>query len=444
MVRGTTGREEPMEPTEGAQTPVAAREEGPGRGVGRRSVAKSAALTAALLLAGRGVAQARPARRPDAKPAAGGDLTVRLPAPTGPHRIGSTTLHLVDRSRRDPWQPEIPVRELMVTILYPARAAGDAPPAPQMTRDAAARFPLIDAVMHPELPGTGVNWAATLTHARTGAPAQTVRRPVLLYTPGGGDPRTLGTGLAEELAGHGCVVVTIDHPGDASEVDFPEAATGRDTVRETVFRGDPRRDPRQFRTAVDTRVADVRYVLDQLELTAAGRNPDASGRPLPAGLGRALDLRRIGVYGHSAGGTTAAQALYEDHRLRAAVNLEGYLDHPPERPGSEGELFPVARYGVDRPMLMLQTDGFPHRAELERSWAAVLAHSHGRTRRGQFGATAHGVFTDYAAFAPQLQAAGLMTAEERIKLVGASGPDRSIPLVRRAVRSFFARQLSAP
>ncbi|MFJ6749241.1 hypothetical protein ACIQNI_13770 [Streptomyces sp. NPDC091266] len=73
---------------------------------------------------------------------------------------------------------------------------------------------------------------------------------MLLYTPGGGDPRTLGTGLAEELAGHGCVVVTIDHPGDASEVDFPEAATGRDTVRETVFRGDPRRDPRQFRTAV--------------------------------------------------------------------------------------------------------------------------------------------------------------------------------------------------
>jgi hypothetical protein len=27
----------------------------------------------------------------------------QLPAPTGPHRVGTLTVHLVDRSRPDPW-----------------------------------------------------------------------------------------------------------------------------------------------------------------------------------------------------------------------------------------------------------------------------------------------------------------------------------------------------
>ncbi|MEW9519854.1 alpha/beta fold hydrolase [Streptomyces tubercidicus] len=286
-----------------------------------------------------------------------------------------------------------------------------------------------------------MNWASTWTHAYTGAPAQDVRQPVLLYSPGGGDPRTLGTGIAEELAGHGYVVVTLDHPGDGSEVEFPHARAGRKKVRETVFRGDPRTDPKIFRTMIDTRIADIRFMLDQLAALAAGRNPDAEGRPLPEHLGRALDLRRVGIYGHSAGGTTAAEAMYEDQRIHAAINLEGFLDHPPASSGQEGKLFPIAQYGTDRPLLLLGTDGFVHRNELERSWSAMLAHPHGCTSSRRLDHAAHGVFTDYTAIAPQLQAAGLMSAADRIKLVGANDPAVSVPPVRHHVLSFFARYL---
>ncbi|WP_309505474.1 hypothetical protein [Streptomyces albus] len=124
--------------------------------------------------------------------------------------------------------------------------------------------------------------------------------------------------------------------------------------------------------------------------------------------------------------------------------LEGYLNHPPQGPGQEGELYPVARFGVDRPLLLLGTDGFIGQAaakrELESSWAAML--SHGRTRRRQIDRAAHWVFTDYASLAPQLQAAGLMTAEARRALVGAVEPAVSVPRVRHHVRSFFARHLA--
>nr|WSX47758.1 alpha/beta fold hydrolase [Streptomyces sp. NBC_00974] len=173
------------------------------------------------------------------------------------------------------------------------------------------------------------------------------RRPVLLYSPGGGDARTMGSSLATDLASYGWTVITVDHPGDASEVEFPNERPGRDRIRTTVLR--PDMDAATFRTMIATRVADLRFVLDT------------------------LGLDRVGVYGHSAGGTAAAQALHEDRRIAAAVNLEGYLDQ------MDGELLPVARQGTDRPLLLAGTDGFRD-ARLDRSWAALLAHSGPVTR----------------------------------------------------------------
>ncbi|MFE5629705.1 alpha/beta hydrolase family protein [Streptomyces sp. NPDC056463] len=393
----------------------------------RRTVTRAGLLAAALALApGTARASARTsasasasASAASADPAASA-LVLRLPAPTGPYRIGATTLPLVDPSRNDPWDPAIGVREVMATVLHPARTVRGCPRAPQMTAGEAELFTFLAHAVH-GLPASGVDWAATRTHSHAGAPVLPGRWPVLLYTPGGGEARSMGTSLAEELASHGWVVVTVDHPGDAGQVEFPVPRPGRDRVRRTVFLGPPTAG--QFRTMIDTRVADLRFVLDRLET-------------LEGPLGRALDLGRVGIYGHSAGGTAAAQALYDDRRLAAAVNLEGYLDQV------DGTLLPVARYGVDRPLLLLGTDGFRD-ARLDRSWGAVLARSGGRVRRRQLDDAAHGVFTDYAALVPQLQAAGLVTAADRVRLVGAIGAREAVRAVRHEVRGFFARRVPA-
>src|SRR5581483_11056784 len=60
-------------------------------------------------------------------------VRLTLPAPTGPHPLGTISLHLVDRSRVDPWQDSRPARELMIQLWYPAHAAHDHPPAPWMS-----------------------------------------------------------------------------------------------------------------------------------------------------------------------------------------------------------------------------------------------------------------------------------------------------------------------
>ncbi|MFI1938434.1 alpha/beta hydrolase [Streptomyces purpureus] len=366
----------------------------------RRTLIKSAVASGVLL--GTGTAHARPSR----------DLVLRLPAPTGPYPVGATTLHLTDHTRPDPWKPELPSRELMLTVFHPARTAHGHPPAPHMSPGAAALVPHIDAVhLHPELPTSGVNWAATTTHTHLGAPALPGRHPVLLYTPGGGDPRAFGTGLAEDLASHGYVVVSVDHPGETTEVEFPD---GR--IVTTELAGNPKEDTALFHRMIDARLADVAFVLDQLPSLLDGLGIRSSGL--------------IGIYGHSAGGTTAAQTLHDDPRVRAAVNLEGYLDDP------SGALFPIARDRVTRPLLLAGTDGFRD-ARFDRSWSAAR----GRVRIRRLNGADHWVFTDYAAFAPQLQAAGLMTPAERAGFVGPIAPSRSIPWVRTVVRSFFRTAL---
>ncbi|MGW1345215.1 alpha/beta hydrolase [Kribbella sp. NPDC002412] len=340
--------------------------------------------------------------------ARGGDLTLRLPAPTGGFLVGTTSMALVDRDRADPWNGA-GVRELMTTVFYPAADVRGCRRAPQLTPAAAAVFKGLDAgLLHPELPTSGVDWGATMTHAYVGARPLPARRPVLLYSPGGADPRTIGTSVAEDLASHGYVVVTIDHPGEASEVEFPD---GR--LRTIEVPPEVQTDPVLSRTMMSTRFADVEFVLGQL-----------------SSLGVPVDLRRVGIYGHSAGGATAAVSL-DDPRIRAAVNLEGYLD------SLDGELYPIAVHGTDKPLLLAGTDGFRD-DRFDRTWAALLAHG-GPVRRVELGDANHWVFTDYAALTPQLQAAGLVTPSARARLIGSTSC--GISAVRKLVQGFFDRAL---
>ncbi|MGW8359196.1 alpha/beta hydrolase family protein [Streptomyces wedmorensis] len=358
----------------------------------RRTVAKGALLTAAATLFA-----AAPAR------AAAGPAALRLPAPTGPHPVGVRTFALTDTSRDDPWEPGTGVREVMISVLYPARTVRGRSRAPQLTAAEAKEFAGLAPMVRPGLPAAGVDWGAVLTHGHVDAPPLPGRRPVLLYSPGGGDCRTLGSTLAEDLASHGRVVVLVDHPGDASQVELPSG------MRWTVLRGEP--DPQTFRTMIDTRVADLRFVLDRLG-------------DLP--LAPVMDPGRIGVYGHSAGGTAAVHALASDDRIAAGVNLEGHLD-----------LDPALVAGLARPLLMFRTDGFEGAARLERSWAGLPA------RRVLLPDSAHWVLSDYAFLVPRLQAAGLVTAGTRAALVGAGDPYAATAVVRRGVGAFFARRLPA-
>jgi pimeloyl-ACP methyl ester carboxylesterase len=77
-------------------------------------------------------------------------------------------------------------------------------------------------------------------------------------------------------------------------------------------------------------VADTRVVLDRLSSLPA---TSAAGR-----LAARLDVRRVGVFGHSMGGVTAGQFCVDDARCAAGLNLDGIpqsgtmIDKPLLRP----------------------------------------------------------------------------------------------------------------
>ena len=359
----------------------------------------------AMLLAGSpAVAAPAPAR------AASGTITrLALPAPTGPERVGTVSLHLVDRSRADPWVATEPARELMVQVWYPARDVRGYPRADWVS-------PGVAAVVNP--PGSGLD--LPVTHGHTGAPAASGRRPVLLYSPGFGLERTASTALVEDLASRGFVVVTIDHTHDAQLVEFPG---GRLATQAIPQPSDPAEADRILAKVLDVRVADTRFVLDQVAAIGRGRNPDAEGRALPRGLAQALDLSRVGMLGHSMGGATAGQAMLVDRRIRAGLNLDGTVY------GS------VLSAGLDRPFMLLGAE--PEGAETDETWDQFWARLRGPRYRLQLDGTRHLSFTDFQVLFAQIR----LPAEDLRRTVGTIDGQRSVAVQRAYVGAFFDRQL---
>jgi dienelactone hydrolase len=301
-----------------------------------------------------------------------------LPAPTGPYPVGTVDLHLIDRSRADPWTAAPAYRELMVSLWYPAGAVDGFPLAPHMSPGAAAHFGSADGAGPGlyDIPANSVDFAATRTSGHAGAPVARHRRPfpVVLYSPGAGDPRTWETTVVQDLASRGYVVVTVDHTYDSSEVEFPD---GRVVPSRLAQLFQQAQQPGDFQALAmkifDARITDTRFVLDQLAVLDRGANPDAERRPLPAGVAGALDLSRTGMFGVSAGGLTAFQTMDDDPRVKAAIDIGGNIESPlipdPIR------LWPVAQHGLDQPFMVIGDPGTDHHRT--PSWKMVWDNSTG-------------------------------------------------------------------
>ncbi|MEU5696361.1 lipase [Actinosynnema sp. NPDC020468] len=384
----------------------------------RRALPLVALATAAALSA---VLSAVPAQA-----VAAGAARVALPALSGPHQVGTAELHLVDTGRQDPWHPN-EKRELMVTVTYPAWPAGAR--APWLS---AAGARVLDREVSSVLTGP-VDWVGTTRRARTAAPVERVRGgwPVVLFSPGFGVARELNATITDDLASHGYVVVSMAHTYESQWVEFPN---GRVVEAEV---GD---DPASFRTALEARIADTRFVLDEVTHLDRGQNPDAEHDPLPRGLAGSLDLSDVGVFGHSYGGFTAAETMYRDQRFDAGVNLDGSMVvGDPDLPGDS------VLHGVGRPFMLVGSDAVDpatgqvregtHTSGFEPSWGTFWTNQRGWKRDLHFSGSAHLGFTDYQVVLPQLSRVLQPGVSEAI--IGTIDPTRSARAQHEYLAGFF-------
>ena len=278
---------------------------------------------------------------------------VTLPAPTGPFAVGRAVYDWTDELTLDPLAP-VPRtnRELLVWIWYPtagqSAAIDEYLPAPLRTAVQRSRGALISEFLTRDL--SKVHAHST---QNSGVSPQQRSYPVVIMRAGASGEVWNYSTLAEDLASHGYVVVGFDAPYRTNVVVFPD---GR------VMRRLPANNPElclgmtgQEQAHCVNRLltawtADIAFVLDRLERLNAS---DASGKF----TGR-LDMSRVGVFGHSFGGATAAQFCHEDSRCKAGIDLDG-APH-----GS------VIQAGIPRPFMFLLSD---HSRESDPESRQILA-----------------------------------------------------------------------
>jgi dienelactone hydrolase len=310
-----------------------------------------------------------------------------LPAPTGPYRVGTTSLHLVDVGRVDPLAPAVRDRELMVRLWYPAARVGGSARAGYLPPGVAAALTLaVNAQLGTAYPADLLTFP---THSHEDAPVAGGRHPVLIFSPGLGLNAALYTGVFEELASRGYVVAGVDHTYDAPAVEFPGG-------RVEVANPEALTDTDRLRAV---RAADVRFVLDRL--TARG-----------------MDVSRVAVFGHSLGSRTAIDAMESDRRFDAGAALDGN---------------PLGSASPDRPFLLLGNQ--KHRRVDDPDWAAFYDRLRGPRLHLVVDGALHNDLSDITVFKARIPNLDALFE------IGSIDGNRMLTIERRYVTAWFDQVL---
>jgi pimeloyl-ACP methyl ester carboxylesterase len=359
-----------------------------------------------------------------------------LPAPTGPSRVGTTRWVVVDESREETFEPGRR-REVDVIAWYPTSAsAGTFAPYLRQglagVRSFGVQLRSVNAFDALE---------AVRTHAFLDAPISgRGQLPLLLFSHGYTAPPDAYAALAEDLASHGFVVVSIVHPFEAAGATLrdrrvvsmldaddklrPQVAGvfgewGQEdatmaAVTQSTDRQEQRRLLRRYldglaQTSIALRrwVDDVRAVVDLW--------PGTKGS-VAASLRTRVDRSRFGVFGHSMGGVTSGEFCLRDARCRAVLNLDG-----------------IPQYGgmvdqkLKRPLMMVYS------ARPGRLGASdpIYAPSASPYYRADVAQTLHLDFSDMV----------LWPALRERHATGAIDPVRAVAITRTLVRDFFRQEL---
>ena len=265
-----------------------------------------------------------------------------LPAPSGPHVVGSTSLSLIDETRDNSFfDAPNEKRELYVQIWYPGAIATDQPTPrvrtmwEELYRGDRDRFTMFSSYLR-----------GTKTHSYADIPLSAAQAsyPVIIFSHAMGSFAEQNTLLMEHLASHGYVVFGISHsyasmrvvssdgraiyldldkirevsaPFDAEAADarakLEQASSAEERTRLLVERYERASG---LNALMATWVDDLGFVLDSIT-APTGQNPKLQA------ISDRIDADQIGLLGMSFGGGAITELCKSDARCRAGLNMDG-------------------------------------------------------------------------------------------------------------------------
>lgn len=140
------------------------------------------------------------------------------------------------------------------------------------------------------------------TRSQPGLEAMEGKFPVVFFSHGMGSNHFDHQHVVEDLASHGYCVITISHPQSNSFSAFAKLDREKDL-------------PPSNEVAIEVakeQANDVLFLIHRIQEGALDKQ-----------LGTNIDVKRIGVMGHSLGGDTALQACSQTDLIRTGIDLDG-------------------------------------------------------------------------------------------------------------------------
>lgn len=350
--------------------------------------------------------------------------------PTGSYEVGTASFMLEDQNRVDTDRSNATdaavstdsndltnltdstnYRKLMIQVWYPAEIDSNAQRAPYVEHISPLLEGVGDAISIPPFLLSHLQYVQSNAYKDAMVVKAQAKYPVLLFSHGLTGFRNQNTFQVEELASHGYIVVSIDHPYDAAAVVYPDQSVI--SLKLESLSG--------FDSYVDKSkiwLEDSQFVLDSLTALSSDSDSDqaVSGTTLNElkKLTAHMDMNQIGALGHSFGGATAVQLLMMEPRIKAAVNMDGVL---------YGQ--PVPEQGLSRPYLQMNAEqsiddewftqsldqAVKTTGRSKESYEQFWAESKDRRKKATSGADAYSIminhanhmsFTDFYLYSPLL------------------------------------------
>lgn len=239
-----------------------------------------------------------------------------LPKPSGPYEVGTRIYELTDPVRQEIYSGKDELRRFQIQVWYPAEVNPTDQRAPWMAY-ANVFAPAIATYIH--MPSFFLDHLALVkmpAYKESKVAAAEGGFPVILFSHGWNGFNAQNTGQAIELASHGYVVVGVQHTYGAVVTVFDDGTIASNNPS-ALPDGAPNDEyEAAAQKLVDQWSGDLAYTLGFL----GKENAD-----LMSPFYRALDLSRLGVYGHSTGGGAAIEFCGRDTRCKAVLGMDPFM-----------------------------------------------------------------------------------------------------------------------